>query len=103
MLISTKIMNGLVLLNKKLIMIIFNKIKKLMILTYKKSKYNKLRNNMMEKLKCRFVSWKDKIDLKAHSQLLEKVKLEEVKSLEKVNFKTRKNNSDLETKIKILY
>jgi hypothetical protein len=84
-------------------MIIYNKIKKIMKLTYKKSKYNKLRNNMMEKLKCKFVSLKDKIDLKAHSQLREKVKLEEVKSLEKVNFKTRKNNSDLEIKIKTLY
>lgn len=57
----------------------------------------------MEKLKYRFVNWRDKIDLKALSRLHEKVKLEEVRSLGKANSKTRKNNLDLEIKIKKQY
>lgn len=58
---------------------------------------------MMGKLKFRHVNLKGKIIQKVHSLLLERVKSEEERNLERVSFKIKKNNSDLEIEIKIQY
>ena len=58
---------------------------------------------MMGKLKFRHANLKDKIIQKVHSLLLERVKSEEERNLERVSFKIKKNNSDLEIEIKIQY
>jgi hypothetical protein len=58
---------------------------------------------MMVKLKFRHVNLKGKIIQKVHSLLLERVKSEEERNLERVSFKIKKNNSDLEIEIKIQY
>jgi hypothetical protein len=57
----------------------------------------------MGKLKFRHANLKDKIIQKVHSLLLERVKSEEERNLERVSFKIKKNNSDLEIEIKIQY
>lgn len=93
-------MSGLVSLNKKLILILNNQIKSLII---KKFRSKKLRIQMMGKLKFRHVNLKGKIIQKVHSLLLERVKSEEERNLERVSFKIKKNNSDLEIEIKIQY
>lgn len=93
-------MSGLVSLNKKLILILKNQIKSLII---KKFRSKKLRIQMMGKLKFRHVNLKGKIIQKVHSLLLERVKSEEERNLERVSFKIKKNNSDLEIEIKIQY
>ena len=97
---NIKIMSGLVSLNKKLILILNNQIKSLII---KKFRSKKLRIQMMGKLKFRHVNLKGKIIQKVHSLLLERVKSEEERNLERVSFKIKKNNSDLEIEIKIQY
>jgi hypothetical protein len=57
----------------------------------------------MGKLKFRHANLKDKIIQKVHSLLLERVKSEEERNFERVSFKIKKNNSDLEIEIKIQY
>lgn len=98
--INIKIMSGLVSLNKKLIKMIKNQIKSLII---KKSRSKLTMKQLMGRLKFRHVSLKGRIYQKVHSLQLEKVRLVEEKNFEKVSFKIRKNNLDSEIEIKILY
>ena len=98
--INIKIMSGLVLLNKKLIMMIKNQIKLLII---KKLRSSQIMKKLMGRLKFRHANLKGRIIPKVHSLQLEKVRLVEEKNFEKASFKIRKNNLDLEIEIKILY
>ena len=87
-------------MNKKLIKIIKIQIKFQKIM---KSRYNRLMNLMTGRLKYRHASLKGKIIPKIRSLLLEKVKSVEVRNLEKVSFKIKRNNLDLETESTIIY